>query len=138
MRRDQRLRPGQARFEQRQPGRRVAQHTGDREHVAGPGPGPGHRIAPGQITQRGDREHNALRPGGVAADHGRAHPGALVGNSRYQFLCPRQRKVSRCRKPDEQGNGDRAHSGHVGQVLRRGFPTDIGWIRPIPAEMQTL
>ena len=121
-----------------QPGRRPALPAGQRDHVARLAPRSAAPAPAVQVAERGDRDHDLVGLGHVAADHARADQLGLRG-SPSASSAPRDRQVGGHGQADEQ----RGRAGRPSPPRRPGsaaaawWPTSVGR-RPVPAEVPAL
>ena len=128
---------GMVATQQPQPRGGPAEGTHEHHLVAGAGAGAGHRVAPGEVPQGGDRHGDPLALRGVPADHLGADPGRLLAQPLCQAVGERQRGVGAHHECHEQGGARRSHRGYVREVGRGGLRTDVVGARPVGAEVHS-
>ena len=120
-----------------QSSRRPALPAGEGEDVADLRPGAYDR--PDRAgSENGDRDHDLVRLGEVAADDAGAHQRALVRESLREVQRPRHRQVGRGGEPDGQRGRPPAHRVDVGQVLGGRPVANILGRGPLAAEVPAL
>ncbi len=88
-----------------------------------------------QVAQGGDGDHDRVAAHDVAADHGRARDLTFVAQAVHEFGGPGDGEFGGDDEAEEEGGGDRAHGGDVGEVLRGGLAADVVRRRPVAAEV---
>ncbi|EGJ74494.1 putative thiamine-monophosphate kinase [Streptomyces sp. Tu6071] len=115
-----------------------AEPTRDGDDVARPRPGADDRLLVAHVAERRDRDGDGVAAYEVAADHGSARHLALVAQPVHQLDRPCRGQRRGHDEAEDEGRGHRAHSGDVGEVLRRALAPDVVRGRPVAAEVPAL